>query len=146
MVIPERVYERIIRWADRDHETGCLVSRYSLQGAGYAQVGWHGSDGKRIVTTCHRALWIHLEGSIPDGYTVDHICHNRRCVEREHLRLLTNFENARRTSGRDWPLGECINGHSNAELFTDSKGRQRCRPCNRTYQRTYYHRRKAAGR
>jgi len=133
-VAPERVYQRVMHWADRDPATGCLVSRYSVGGPGYAQVGWS-TDGKTIMTTCHRVVWVHHHGPIPDGMTVDHTCKNRRCIEITHLRLLTNFENARRTSGRDWPLGECAQGHPNTELRSDGAGRKRCRLCKNAARR-----------
>jgi hypothetical protein len=136
MRIPERVYERVIHWADRDLDTGCLASRYSTGSHGYAQIGWV-EDGERIVTLCHLALWRYLDGEPPDGMTVDHTCKNRRCVERKHLRLLTNFDNARRTSGRDWPLGQCIAGHDDRYLHTQPNGRTRCTICRAEYQRRY---------
>jgi hypothetical protein len=145
LTVPERVYQRIIHNADRDEATGCLVSRYSIGGRrdgkgsdGYSQIGWQ-QDGQRIVVSCHRALWVYLEGPIPDGMTVDHMCppggHNKRCQERKHLRLLTNFDNARRTFGRDWPLGQCANGHPDSLLKVVSDGRLRCPECLKQYGR-----------
>jgi len=138
--VPTRVYERITHWAERDEATGCLVSKYSTGSHGYAQIGWH-EAGSRTVTLCHLALWRYEEGPIPDGYTVDHECKNKRCVERSHLRLLTNHENARRTHGRDWPLGYCVNGHPNSELSYQGKKRV-CRICRREWARRYYARRR----
>lgn len=114
--------------------TGCHQSTYSVTSAGYAQIGWQPSGESNKGTTAHRAAWTAVYGPIPDGLTVDHLCKNRRCVNVEHLRLLTNFENARRTHGRDWPIGngECINGHSAASYVhgvdtTHSNGF--CREC-----------------
>lgn len=130
-------YERVIKWTDRDPETGCLVSRYSVGSHGYAQA-WDGTT----VVLAHRLVWMHTDGPIPEGMTVDHTCKNKKCVERSHLRLLTNFDNARRTSGRDWPLGQCINGHSDEHLYTQPNGRTRCRICKREYQRQYRARQK----
>lgn len=144
--VPERVYQRVLHWADRaepteGQEIGCLVSRYSTGSHGYAQIGWN-EGGKRTVTLAHLALWRHEVGPIPEGMTVDHKCRNKKCVERSHLRLLTNYDNARRTHGRDWPLGQCINGHPDSEQFMQGK-RRRCRPCNQKFQREYYERKKA---
>lgn len=101
-------YERIMRKADRDEQTGCLVSRYSVGSHGYAQA-W---DGETVVLA-HRIVWEWHHGPIPEGVTVDHEeCRNRHCVEVAHMRELSNLENARRNApGRDWPLGTCIRGH-----------------------------------
>lgn len=109
-------------------ENGCHISTYSVASHGYAQIGWmtkqHGHGG----TTAHRAAWVHVHGQIPDGMTIDHVCKNRRCVNVDHMRMLTNYENARRTDGRDWPLGECANGHPNSENI-DVNGKHHCRIC-----------------
>ncbi|MER7433163.1 HNH endonuclease signature motif containing protein [Pseudonocardia alni] len=113
--VPDRVIERV-----RDHvamgPNGCWISTYSVASHGYAQVGWQDS-GSRWVTLCHRVVWIADHGDIEPGWTVDHICKTRRCIRPDHLRLLSNLDNARRTSGRDWPLGQCINGHSDQEFW-----------------------------
>ena len=117
----------------------CYLSTYSVASHGYAQIGW--TDGCRnFGTTAHRAAWVYHHGQIPLGMTVDHIqsqCVSRRCVRREHLRLLDNFENARRTDGRDWALGSCIEGHPNSELVSYG-GKWKCRLCNRRWQKDYY--------
>ena len=142
-MIPQRVAERALSAAVAGPE-GCHVSTYSCGSHGYAQIGWH-EDGKRTVTTAHRAAWVAGSGQqIPAGMTVDHACKNRRCVNPRHLRLLTNYENARRTAGRDWPLGECVNGHPNELARTDPAGKRICRPCSTDWNRAYRARR--AGR
>lgn len=129
--IPPVVVIRVATKVYFESPTGCRVSTYSTGSHGYAQVGWHSrSGGKRCVTLCHRVVWMALYGDIPEGMTIDHMCKNRRCVNIEHLRMLTNFENARRTSGRDWALGECANGHpSKSFLRQEPNGRLRCTAC-----------------
>lgn len=141
--IPEAVALRAFtRW--RRGAKGCRISSYSTASHGYAQVGWLAMEtGRMTGTTAHRAAWVHVHGQIPTGMTVDHrsTC-DRRCVNVKHLRLLTNFENGRRTFGRDWPVGQCINGHPNSELIVADGGRRiRCRICRRDYNRTYRQRR-----
>ncbi len=134
IVIPERVAQRAALSYVQVGE--CHVSTYSVASHGYAQIGWQDS-GDRWVVTAHRAAWVHYTGEqIPEGMTIDHICRNRRCIRTEHLRMLTNYENARRTFGRDWPVGECINGHPNSELGPDG-GKLSCRLCKRQRQRAY---------
>ena len=135
IIIPERVAERAgTRYEEADD--GCWISTYSVASHGYAQIGWQ-DGGCRHVITAHRAAWVHRHGrQIVEGHTIDHLCKNRRCVNPEHLRSLPNFENARRTSGRDWPLGTCVRGHSNGELVFWG-GKFVCRVCARERQRRY---------
>lgn len=133
LIIPERAARRAAQQFTLDPDSGCHVSKYSVGSHGYAQIGWQSGLGRRRCTTAHRAAWVAARGPIPDGLTVDHICNNRRCVNVEHLRLLANFENARRTYGRDWPVGNCANGHDNRYLAqSDATGRWRCSRCARS--------------
>ena len=126
---------------DIDLNTGCHISRYSVASNGYAQIGWW-EQGKNYGVSAHCASWVATHGQIPDGMTVDHTCFTLVCVNVAHLRLLTNFHNAQRQQGRDWPLGECVNGHP--EWDRVRQGRQTvCRLCNLEWQRQYRARRKA---
>lgn len=136
MLIPEsaalRAYTKYTASDD-----GCFISTYSVSTHGYAQVGWGNKRDGHSGTTAHRAAWTHVNGQIPDGMTIDHTCKNRRCVNVDHLRMLTNYENARRTAGRDWPLGECVNGHPNSELVVVDGGRIKCGICNKAARRRW---------
>jgi hypothetical protein len=83
-------------------------------------------------------VWEYHHGPIPEGMTVDHHeCRNQKCVEVSHYRLLPNLENARRTYGRDWEIGGCINGHGpefwHPKSATNKKGY--CRECRNIMQR-----------
>ena len=140
--IPTRVIERVRTKVVVDPDRGCHISTYSVGSHGYAQVGWH-EDGLRTVTLCHRVIWYAEHGPIPEGMTIDHMCKQRKCVRIDHLRLLTNYENARRTAGRDWPLGQCINGHPNKHLGNVS-GRTHCTICAAEWQRTYWMKKRAS--
>ena len=135
IVIPDRVAARAATRFDAD-KSGCWISTYSVASHGYAQIGWQcRADDYRQVVTAHRAAWVYHHGQqIPDGMTIDHTCKERRCVNPSHLRMLSNFENARRTSGRDWRLGECVNGHSNDRLVQWG-GKWQCSECTLERQR-----------
>lgn len=137
ILIPDRVAERAATRYIED-QNGCYISTYSVASHGYAQVGWQTSTERHVVLA-HRATWVFVNGQqIPAGMTIDHLCKERRCVNPEHLRLLTNFENARRTAGRDWPVGTCRNGHSNDLLVLVDGGRRwRCKICNADQKRRY---------
>jgi hypothetical protein len=110
--VPDRVAYRAATRYQLDEATGCWISDYSTASHGCAQIGWQDDEKVMRGTTAHRAAWVHHNGQqVPDGQTIDHTCKNRRCVRRDHLRVLVNLENARRTNGRDWPLGTCLHGH-----------------------------------
>lgn len=47
----------------------------------------------------HRVAYELVNGDISDRLHVDHICHNRRCVNPAHVRLATNKENLENRSG-----------------------------------------------
>ena len=129
IVIPDRVASRAAnRWIAG--ENGCHISTYSVASHGYAQVGWHDGPNVRHMTLCHRAAWVWANGrQIPDGMTIDHLCKNRRCVNPNHLRLISNFENARRTDGSDWEMCKCKHGHPNSEIRYWPSGKAYCGIC-----------------
>lgn len=142
--VPERVAERAYTKVDVDAATGCWISRYSRASHGYAQIGWQSKAEGRNVVLAHRAAWVHVNGQVPMGVTLDHICKNRPCVNPDHLRMISNFENARRTDGRDWEFGKCANGHSNMFLREDPHRRTksgekrtglRCSECTKLFGR-----------
>lgn len=82
------------------------------------------------MVLAHRAAWVHGNGQVPLGMTLDHLCKERRCVNPDHLRMLPNFENARRIHGLDWPMGECANGHAPTSLVRMTARDKRGNPRN----------------
>ena len=73
---------------------GCLVWTGNLGSNGYGRIS---VNGKRVKA--HRYAWERVNGPIPDGLLIDHICFNRACVNVEHLRLATRAQNAENRSG-----------------------------------------------
>jgi hypothetical protein len=140
--IPKRVAERVLAKVEPG-ENGCVLSTYSVASHGYAQVGWQDSGGTMRGTTAHRAAWTAVHGPIPDDMTVHHQCHNRRCVNVEHMELLSNENNARRNrDGLDWERdGRCAQGHGPEHWVQVSTGdgyrRHRCVACQREARRKY---------
>jgi len=138
--VPERVAERAYTRVDVTGD-GCWISRYSVASHGYSQIGWQ-NGGKRHVILGHRAAWAHVNGQVPLGMTIDHLCKQRRCVNPDHLRMLPNYENARRIAGMDWPMGSCANGHSNEHIISNPARNKRgerhrgtiCAMCRPIYQ------------
>lgn len=47
----------------------------------------------------HRYAWERVNGAIPEGKVVDHICHTPTCVNVRHLRLSSHTQNMWNLSG-----------------------------------------------
>lgn len=97
------------------------------------------------MVKAHRFSYTLARGPIPDGLQVDHLCRVRRCVNPDHMELVTNRENFLRGSAltaRLHHLGICIRGHALAgENARRSGGRVRCRICTNEAARRYRQRR-----
>lgn len=62
----------------------------------------------------HRVSYMIFKGEIPKEKTIHHICHNKKCVNPDHLEPRTNIENI--MEGNCWSAinsrkTHCINGH-----------------------------------
>jgi hypothetical protein len=74
-----------------DLSTPCILGDGEITRLGYFRL-WNG--GNRILA--HRAAFIQKFGPIPEGFEIDHLCHNRGCVNTLHLQLATHKQNSRR--------------------------------------------------
>jgi hypothetical protein len=131
---PQKVIDRLLEKIDV-LDDGCWISLYSTGSHGYSQVGWQVADrsGYRKITARlgHRVSWEALHGPIPDGMTIDHICRTRRCINPEHLRLLSNVANAsdtRKAVGEPVAIGKKC-GKGLHELLRYPSGAVSCREC-----------------
>lgn len=87
-------------WAKVDKEGPTLVDHQQLGPCwvwtasknchGYGHVWFNG-----ICRQAHQVSWELSDRIIPDGLVIDHICHNRGCVNPAHLRLASRSENGR---------------------------------------------------
>ena len=145
----------IPRWMDRMGESfvpepnsGCWLWTRRLSRDGYGVVFlWR--DGKSRPAYAHRAAYIAMKGPIPDGLTIDHLCHTPSCVNPDHLEACTMLENIMR--GRTFSVinaraTHCIHGHpfDEANTIRRPKGRRGCRACNRAAVARYIARKRAS--
>lgn len=72
----------------------CMVWTGTIAANGYGRM-WN--DGSSVAA--HRYAWERENGPIPEVVEIDHICHNRKCVTVEHLRLSSRAQNMRNLGG-----------------------------------------------
>lgn len=75
-----------------DPESGCWLWSKGITLGGYGTIRTY--DKPRIAA--HRWYWQERHGPIPEGLQIDHLCRNRRCVNPDHMELVTSAENSRR--------------------------------------------------
>lgn len=71
-----------------DESTGCWNWLAYVNPDGYGMF-----KHKGMMTLAHKASYELLVKSVPDGFELDHVCHNRKCVNPDHLRVVTHTEN-----------------------------------------------------
>lgn len=129
------VRERLLSKTLIDFESGCWQWTASKNQYGYGQFYIDG-----FMLRAHRAAYELIEGPIPDGLELDHLCKNRGCINPAHLDPVTHRENVQRASPRRrLDPTRCMAGHE----FTDENtllrpdGTRTCRICNRAYSLRY---------
>lgn len=115
--------------------SGCWLWNGAGSGtAGYGKIGFH-VDGRRHSLFVHRLMFVDAtKQPIPSDRCIDHLCFQRRCVNPEHLELVTYSENARRLSAprrRKQPTVACKHGHqfSKYNTYIRKSGGRVCREC-----------------
>lgn len=109
-----------------ESESGCWEWQGRFLNNGYGQCD---------NTTAHRVAYRLFTGEIPDGYEIDHLCRNKRCVNPEHLEAVTHAVNMSR--GERANQTHCKRGHPFDEANTliremsDGYPRRTCRECAR---------------
>jgi formylmethanofuran dehydrogenase subunit E len=105
---------------------------------GYLRKDNYGDNG---TTLAHREAYAIFIGPVPEGMTVDHLCHDaavcqegsrchhRRCVNPDHLLACPQQQNAARHAPRNY----CPQGHEYTEenRMMRKNGKYQCRACDR---------------
>ncbi len=111
--------------------TGGTNGRYGVTGVGRRV------DGTFRSVYAHRVVCASVNGPIPDGYTVDHLCGVTLCCNPAHLEAVTQRTNLMRgatVTAHNASVSSCPQGHPYDESNTGRKpadGSRYCRPCAR---------------
>lgn len=107
---------------------GCIAGRYAQMSV----------SGKRIPS--HRWSYEYFRGTIPPGYTLDHLCGITFCVNPDHLEPVSITENILRGNGlaaKNARKSSCPIGHEYDIFIVQKNGRQAraCSICRRNAHR-----------
>lgn len=121
--------ERILANITAEPNSGCWLWLKTCNQKGYGTIGVPGRRNAFV----HRLTYEHFVGPIPDGLVLDHKCCVTSCVNPQHLRPMTIYENAALGDPNRWirERRTCPSGHTYTEettIRTPSGGR-RCRVC-----------------
>lgn len=131
MTLAERFWDKVLP----EPNSGCWLWTGSLGSGGYGQIGAGGHDGRPLGA--HRVSYEMNVGPIPAGFTLDHKCRVRCCVNPNHLEPVTRGENVKRgqagvlTGAKYRAMTHCRNGHEYSPENTahNKDGSRRCRQC-----------------
>lgn len=99
----------------------CLIYTGGKNDRGYGQFRYNGRGDY-----AHRYAWERVNGPIPEGLTIDHLCFVRACVRLEHLEVVDGATNTRRAAEA---RNRCRNGHLYGEDNEAASPRRRCAKC-----------------
>jgi hypothetical protein len=107
--------------------------RVRVEKYGQVRVG-----GKKLWA--HRAAWEAVNGPIPPGMVLDHLCRNPACINVNHLEAVTHRVNILRgfgTAAINARKTTCKNGHplEGSNLCKTMNGSRKCRTCDIAWQR-----------
>lgn len=113
----------------------CIESKRTITTNGYSRIF---VDGKNIQA--HRWAWELVNGKIPTGLVIDHICKNRKCVAIDHLRVVTQQENIMAGLHNIDNRTHCNQGHlfTKENIMVRKSGKRECAECNRVRARKNY--------
>lgn len=120
------------------NENGCWLWS-GCTSWGYGIINGQTKEFRKRTLKAHRVAYTALNGPIPDGLTIDHLCFTRNCINPSHMEPVTLEENCTRSN--IWlKRTHCKRGHL---LVPNLKvGARCCYPCQLIGNKNYSLRKK----
>ena len=130
--------ERFMAKVSPEPMSGCWLWTAEVSPKGYGRISVGGRAGATL--RAHRVIWELTYGPVPPGLFVIHSCDTPSCVNPDHLRCGTSFDNMQDKvrRGRDFNSNKtvCIHGHPyTPENTCVHKNGRYCRECHRLAKR-----------
>lgn len=110
---------------------------------GYKKGDYGAMSFRGVVQPAHRIAYELVNGRVPKGLVLDHLCRNQLCVNPGHLEAVTQRENILRGNGASSVNAKkthCVNGH---KITGANSYRRFCKKCKSKYEKGYRTRMKA---
>ena len=125
-------------WLKVQKTDSCWLWTGGTNNYGYG-LFWH----NKKMRLAHRVAYETINGFIPEGMQIDHLCRVRQCVNPSHLEVVTSKVNTSSGKGLasiNAKKTHCPQGHSYSgdNLFLDNRGFRNCRECHRIKSRLHY--------
>lgn len=135
--VPKPRWQRIMSYFNPGKKEECWEWKIK-KGAIYGQFPEKVGINKPYKTvTAHRVVYEAFWGKIPKGYTIDHLCRNKKCVNPTHLEAVEHKVNLQRALNQISTINKnkqfCKWGHEFTEnnIYTPPKrpNRRYCLTC-----------------
>lgn len=144
----EVMLERFWSKVHKNTSTGCWDWLSSLSIGGYGRLAYKAMG----VNYAHRFSWLIHGNKIPSGLQIDHLCRNRKCVNPDHMEVVSSRENTIR--GENFCALQvrqthCKWGHpfdQSNTYINPFNGERHCRECARINGRRFRQRRALANK
>lgn len=123
---------RIMKRIKVNTKTGCWHRTVNINpGTGYSSIA-KTVQGKTTYYLVHRVMYVFMNGPIPEGLTIDHLCEVVECCNPSHMQAVTQRVNVLRSRTNPAALNArkefCDNGHPFIEV---GGNKRRCATCAR---------------